>query len=76
MQVFLRTLTGMTITLDVESTDTIEVLKEKIRDKQGIPIDQQRLIYSAKQLQDGRTLADYNIKNMASIHLILRMRGG
>lgn len=76
MQIFVRTLSGKTLTIDIEKSDTILTLKKRIWDKEGVNPEDQRLLHGGKQLEDTKTLYDYNIQKEATIDLVLRLKGG
>jgi ubiquitin C len=75
MQIFVKTLTGGTVTIEVEATDPVKDVRVKIQNREGIPPDHQRLIFAGRQLEDGRTLGHYDVQKGSTIHLVLRVRG-
>ncbi len=76
MQIFVKTMNGKSNAIDIEATDTVATLKSKVADKEGVPAEQQRLVYNGKQLEDEATLESYEIKEQTTVHLVMRLKGG
>lgn len=76
LQVHVKTFAGKTITVEVEPDESIESLKNKLQSKEGIPINQQRILFGGKQLDSKKTISDYDIQNESTMHMVLRLRGG
>merc|ERR1711865_828363 len=76
MQIFIKTLTGRKSSFNFEPENTVRHLKEALQEKEGIQVEQIRLIYSGKQMSDECTLGDYNVKPGSTVHMVLQLRGG
>lgn len=74
MQIFIKTITGRTVVLDADPSDIVRRIKEKLLEKDGIPIDSQRLIFSGKHLENDHPLSDYGIQTESTLHLVLYLR--
>lgn len=76
VQIFVRNLNGKSLAIMVSPSDTVESLKAKVEEREGLPASEQRLLYGGKQLEPGRILADYGVQKESTLHLVLRLRGG